>query len=181
MARRTLQRGNVRAAHGLINARKQIERLLQAGCMEKVILTHAWVHMSLLEHLPDIIEACERLIVITGRDELRDEFRSRFGTRRLDFHSIPLEGLRRPKEVAPHHFPELYEAMLERLNEPLSGALVLVGAGIFGKAYCNAAKMQGAVALDMGSAFDILCGLRTRPVHRHDYVRKMSWLDPEPR
>ena len=179
MALRAQEKGNVRAAHGLIHARKQIDRLLRTGSLENVILTHAWIHMSLIAHLPDIVEACERLIVITGRDELQDEFRSRFGARKLDFHSIPLEGMRRSKTMRLHHFPELFEAMMERLNEDLSGALVLVGAGIFGKAYCNAAKQQGAVALDMGSAFDILSGLKTRPVHKPDFVRETRWLDPE--
>jgi len=181
MALRRYEEGNFRAAHGLIHARKQVERLLQSGSLANVILTHAWVHLSLIAHLPDIIEECERLIVITGRDGLQDEFRSRFSEKKLDFYSIPLEGMLRSKTNVSHHFPEPFETMLERLNENLSGALVLVGAGIFGKAYCHAAKRQGAVALDIGSAFDILSGLKTRPVHKPEYVRRMRWLDPERR
>jgi hypothetical protein len=43
--------------------------------------------------------------------------------------------------------------------------LVLIGAGIFGKIYCAAAKRSGGVALDMGSAFDILAGKLTRPAN----------------
>jgi hypothetical protein len=56
---------------------------------------------------------------------------------------------------------------------------VLVGAGIFGKKYCAVAKQHGAVALDLGSAFDILAGKRTRPVHSiADFldIKRDSWI-----
>ena len=56
----------------------------------------------------------------------------------------------------------------------LEGALVLVGAGIFGKIYCDVARNHGAVALDIGSAFDLMVGLMTRPVH--DWIVTKQWF-----
>lgn len=53
-------------------------------------------------------------------------------------------------------FPELHRFVEQRLMNlgDLSGSLLLVGAGILGKHYCNLAKSRGAVALDIGSVFD---------------------------
>lgn len=53
-------------------------------------------------------------------------------------------------------FPELYRFVEQRIMNlgDLSGCLLLVGAGILGKHYCNLAKSRGAVALDIGSVFD---------------------------
>lgn len=42
------------------------------------------------------------------------------------------------------------------------GALVLVGAGLFGKIYCDDAKQGGAVAIDVGSLFDMWAGVQSR-------------------
>jgi hypothetical protein len=51
-----------------------------------------------------------------------------------------------------------------------------VGAGLFGKVYCHTAKQDGAVAIDLGSAFDILAGLETRPVHKWYDISAMRWI-----
>lgn len=53
-------------------------------------------------------------------------------------------------------YPELFrfvESAIRRQGD-LAGHLFLVGAGIFGKHYCNLVKLQGGVALDIGSVFD---------------------------
>jgi hypothetical protein len=82
-----------------------------------------------------------------------------------------LSGALNPKaidyvEVPRHHtwgdvegfgqYPFLYTAVEQRIRAmgDLSGVVVLIGAGIFGKHYARLAKEQGAVALDIGSVFD---------------------------
>lgn len=177
-AQKCLAKGNFRGAHGLIHATRQIERLLEAGHLSHTVLTQAWVHVSLLSRLSRIIEACESLIVITGRNELRDEFGSRFSSKAPEFICIPLEGTQRQNKGSSRHFPDHYHDVVQKLDRPLSGTLVLVGAGLFGKTYCYAARASGAVALDLGSAFDILSGVRTRPVHDGKFIERMRWLDP---
>lgn len=54
------------------------------------------------------------------------------------------------------HYPELHKFVEQRIVAlgDLSGSLLLVGAGILGKHYCNLAKTRGAVALDIGAIFD---------------------------
>jgi hypothetical protein len=164
-ARGCLERRDARGAHGMLHARKQVERLLETGSLSDAILTNAWVYIPLIPALPEIVEACKRLVVITGREELRSGFTSRFGSKEIDFISIPLEGRRRSRNNRMHHYPGVYEHVLKGLEGNLAGTLVLVGAGIFGKVYCHAAKQHGAVALDLGSAFDLMSGIKTRPIH----------------
>ena len=54
---------------------------------------------------------------------------------------------------------------------------MLVGAGVFGKIYCHAAKSAGAVSLDIGSAFDILAGIQSRPVHKTKDVKRFRMVE----
>jgi hypothetical protein len=164
-ARGCLARRDARGAHGLLHARKQVERLLEMGRLSEAILTHAWVYISLIPALPEIVDACKKLIVITGREELRSSFLSRFGSKEIDFISIPLEGRRRSRKNRMRHYPDVYEHVLKGIEGNLAGTLVIVGAGIFGKVYCHTAKQHGAVALDLGSAFDLMSGIKTRPIH----------------
>ena len=164
-ARGCLKRQDARGAHGLLHARKAVERLLEMGRLSDAILTHAWVHISLIPALADIVDACKKLIVITGREELRSSFLSRFGSKEIDFVSIPLEAGKRSRKGRMRHYPDVFERVLNGIDGSLAGTLVLVGAGIFGKVYCHVAKQHGAVALDLGSAFDVLAGIKTRPIH----------------
>jgi len=62
------------------------------------------------------------------------------------------------------------------LRADLQGTLVIVGAGFLGKLYCDAAKNSGAVALDFGSAFDILAGMSTRPGHTRLDINALRWM-----
>lgn len=55
----------------------------------------------------------------------------------------------------PYHLDEL-QVQLEKLVE--KGALVLVGAGVAGKVFCDIAKENSAIGLDLGSVFDELVG-----------------------
>jgi NAD(P)H-dependent flavin oxidoreductase YrpB (nitropropane dioxygenase family) len=127
-----------------------------------------------------MINAAPSVIIISGRTALSEEFARRCDPKPVQFVSIPVEaGGHTQAERPHHHFPEVYEHILSSMHGDHTGMLVLVGAGIFGKAYCQAAKRAGAVALDLGSAFDILAGLKTRPMHDNSNLVNfdaMRWL-----
>ena len=76
------------------------------------------------------------------------------------------------KDIDVDHYPAIYNDILDFLDQDLTKSLVIVGAGVFGKIYCHAAKSSGAVSLDIGSAFDILAGLQSRPVHDSQDIEK---------
>jgi hypothetical protein len=163
------------AATGFLYARE----FLQQGMMEmwwrRSVVTSAWIHLDLIPYLDDLVKAASSIIVITGRGELQEEMKSRLGDRLEEFIAVPVQGFH-PTTPEESHMFSTFPVVRERLNRDLVGKLVLVGAGLFGKVYCHTAKMRGAVAVDLGSAFDVLAGLSTRPVHQRYDVNALRWL-----
>lgn len=175
----TIESGDMRGALGMIGAFSQADRAVRNHEFRHAVITSAWVHLALLEHLDRLLDAAGQVIVITGRGELAALFSRKLGSRLAAFLAIPLQA---SDQAMPHrdfHYPVRYRQVLEALQGNLHGALVLVGAGIFGKKYCAVARQSGGVALDLGSAFDVLAGVRTRPVHSLAQfldIQRASWL-----
>ena len=73
---------------------------------------------------------------------------------------IPGEaGLRPDAFGAESHYPRVYQktlAAIDHLIQP--GDLVLVGAGILGKIYCDAIRRRDGIAVDVGSVIDLCSG-----------------------
>lgn len=67
-----------------------------------------------------------------------------------------------PGPVDEPHWPTGYARMMARIEGLGPGDLVLVGAGVLGKAYVAGAARRGAVAIDMGSVFDGWAGIISR-------------------
>jgi len=170
-----LDRGELNAGLNLLYARELLQRGLLQDRWRDAIITSAWIHLDLISHLGKIVDAARSIIVITGRSELRAEVCSRFGSRLEDFISVPVER-RAPKSPDESHYFGVFLSVLKRLNQDLRGKLVLAGAGLFAKVYCHAAKLNGAVAIDLGSAFDILAGLETRPAHKDRDINALRWI-----
>lgn len=59
-----------------------------------------------------------------------------------------------PGDVQTPHYPDGFLELRELLEVPFAGALFLVGAGAFGKVYCQWIKERGGIAIDIGSTFD---------------------------
>ncbi len=175
----TIESGDIRGALGMIEAFSQADRAVRNRVYQHVVLTSAWVHLTLLEHLDKLLDGAQRVIVITGRQELARLFSDKLQARLAAFLTIPLQASDQDLPARAFHYPDRYRQIIDALAGDLHGTLVLVGAGIFGKKYCAVAKQHGAVALDLGSAFDILAGNRTRPVHSlADFldVNRQSWI-----
>jgi hypothetical protein len=122
------------------------------------------------------LDAANSIIIITGRAELRDAVRARVGSRLEAFITVPVQGFK-PESPDQSHFSKVFPIVRQELDQKdLRGKLVLVGAGLFGKVYCHTAKQRGAVAVDLGSAFDVLAGLETRPIHKQYDISTMRWI-----
>jgi hypothetical protein len=115
------------------------------------------------------------VLVITGRDRLRDCFVAKIGNRLIDFIDVPVQGCI-PDSFESSHYAARFDEVCHRLSRDLQGCVVLVGAGLFGKAYCDIAKQHGAAAIDLGSLFDALCGLHTRPVFSFYDFSGLDWI-----
>jgi hypothetical protein len=163
--REVLERGDFRGALGMIGALVYAATAVKKGAFENTVLTSAWVHLGLLEQLDDLLQEAQQVVVITGRHELQNIFISQLKERLAAFLPIPIQASDGLLTGRQFHYPIRYHQIIKSLQMDLRGVLVLIGAGLFGKRYCAIAKKHGGVALDLGSAFDILAGKRTRPVH----------------
>lgn len=166
-----IDRGEISLAVGVLGAREFLQTQLEAGSFGSKILVGKLIYAPLLASLPGLMQASEAVIVVTGRGCLKARFESQLGRRLLAFLQVPIECCHPPgqssKRVAEieAHYPATYRRVMETLRGDLRGVLVLVGAGLFGKIYCHQAQQSGAVAVDLGSGFDLLAGQRTRPAH----------------
>ena len=176
-----IERGETCLAVGVLGAREFLQRQLEAGSFGSKILLGKLIYAPLLAYLPGLMQASEAVIVVTGRGCLKARFESQLGSRLLAFLQVPIECCHRPgqssKRVAQieAHYPATYHGVMEALRGDLRGVLVLVGAGLFGKIYCHQAQLSRAVAVDLGSGFDLLAGQRTRPAHSTLNIDELTW------
>jgi len=121
----------------------------------------AWIHWELLATgaLNRILEEVRDVGLVTSRPELGELIAQRFDVRTSTvltpdkFMEVPESG---------RHVPERYRTIRSELTFS-KGTLVLVGAGIPGKVYCQWLKESGCVAIDVGSVFDAWVGKASRP------------------
>lgn len=108
-----------------------------------------------------ILADCKKLHVITCRNIERLE---RALDREIAVISIPAENrFSNGDNNQKLHFPFRFDEVEEHIRSNVSrGDVVLVGAGILGKIYCDTVKMNGGIAIDVGSLMDAVEGLSTR-------------------
>jgi hypothetical protein len=73
---------------------------------------------------------------------------------------IPGEAVLRPDAFGVEsHYPLIYQKTLAAIDHHIQpGDLVLVGAGILGKIYCEAIRRRDGIAVDVGSVIDLCSG-----------------------
>jgi glycosyltransferase GT-like protein len=172
---RFIDEGNAYGALGCLYAREFFQDGLRRNYWSQSVVTSAWIHLDLIPYLGELLDAANSIIVITGRPQLGELMRARAGSRLEAFLTVPVQGYR-PPSIVESHFGRDLSVVRESLSRDLSGTLVLVGAGHFGKIYCAVARNHGAVAIDLGSAFDVLAGLKTRPIHDMYNIDALRWM-----
>lgn len=116
------------------------------------ILEHDEYH-SLLNHKPLAYIGCRDLVA---------GFMKRYRTQRVDWYEVAPEAKFTTYD-GPPHYPDQYnkvEKWMDFINP--KGRILLVGAGIVGKIYCNWWRDRGGVAMDVGSVMDEWAGRVTR-------------------
>jgi hypothetical protein len=121
----------------------------------------AWIHWELLASgaLDRILEEVSHVGLVTSRPELEAMVADRFDSRTRAV-VVPDKFVEAPE--AGRHVPDRYMTVRSELTFP-EGTLVLVGAGIPGKVYCQWLKEAGCVAIDVGAVFDAWVGKASRP------------------
>ncbi|WP_211104155.1 hypothetical protein [Azospirillum sp. Sh1] len=158
-------------------------------------LTSPGIHTNLeREGLYDtLLGGLDEVVLITSRD-VAGIVADRFGIAKVTPFLIPPEmhysdlpqAEKLEQSLLNPHFPTRYLEVGAFISDHVRrrpGVPVLVGAGILGKVYCCWAKSVGAVAIDIGSVFDLWAGLRTRanPLFRsgrlvQDATGRPPWL-----
>jgi hypothetical protein len=161
---------------GILYAREHFAQQLAQRAMVGKVVTSAWIHLGLIRHLDAILSAAESVIIITGRPSLENPFRERLGAKLRRFITVPVQGYHAESLEASHYgiAPQIMRELASLSDMP--GTVVLIGAGLFGKLYAHHVKAHGAVAVDLGSAFDLLSGVSTRPAHRSIDMEAVRWI-----
>lgn len=124
----------------------------------------AWVQydLQLTGGLLEILRRSRSIGLITSRVRLADRLRAQLGCQVRQF---ALPGMYRDLDEPPD--PDAYIAGLESILDQrlvdYPGMLYLVGAGLYGKLYCERIRSQGGLALDVGSLLDAWAGIPSRP------------------
>ncbi len=126
-----------------------------------------WIHWDLLTSgaLDEMLEGMDHVGLVTSRPALADTVAGRFGVRT---RAVAVPDKFKDVSGAGHHVPDRYRTMRSSLDFP-EGTLVLVGAGIPGKVYCQWLKESGCIAVDIGSVFDVWVGRASRPLLLQSY------------
>ena len=125
------------------------------------IITSAHLYFGVLEHLETIVRAARRIVCVTNRESAFRRLRKSFPDCQFDSIDAVLS------TSEDHSSPVFFSEMSRRLGRNLSSVLFLVGAGPWSEIYCTWIKERRGVAVDIGSAFEILAGNSSRPIHKH--------------
>lgn len=120
-----------------------------------------WIHWELAATgaLETILDGVDEVGLVTSRPELEYLVARRFDVR-TSIVTVPDKFI--DAGGSGQHVPNRYRTIRPELDFP-SGSLVLVGAGIPGKVYCQWLKERGCVAIDIGAVFDAWIGKASRP------------------
>lgn len=140
-----------------------LHQVMKQRIETNAIWTSAWCHFDWLESglLAEIVVNQEHIGLVSGQDKLAEVIRS--SGVEVDYWPVPARYIRRGAEWTPH-FPARYEALLDTLAPAFPGQVVLVGAGILGKVYCDVIAARGGIGIDVGAVCDAWLGISSRPM-----------------
>jgi hypothetical protein len=130
---------------------------------QSAVIASAHLYVGVLVNLDRLLTAAERTVCITGRDAAVAKLRSRRPELAIEHIAVGSD------PICDENVPSTL-GFLHRVRDALpgdaQGVLHLVGSGPWSEIYCQWIKERGGVAVDLGSGFDLLAGISSRPVHR---------------
>jgi hypothetical protein len=100
--------------------------------------------------------------LITSRAGVLDALRKTYPGGVFDLITVGEPG--NPENPWPDH-PGFLHAVASELPQDLHGCCCLIGAGPWAELYCSWVRQRGGVGVDLGSGFDLLAGMISRPMH----------------
>lgn len=138
---------------------------------DEIKITSVWLSKYLLAHYTEIFNFFSRLVIITGNIDLANKMKKNMYSGEVIEILIPTQRAKRSNNNISH-WPERFEQVLIEIEKLPGYSLVLVAAGILGKAYCHHAKKHGHGAIDIGHVADIWDGRISRPGVDNQFISK---------
>lgn len=154
---------DIRGRSGHWRSIRRMLAMAEGGELGGKFICSAHNYLHLVGKVSSLVNAAEGTLCLTNRPGAVAKLQARFPACRID--RIELNAEKRPVTDLPDA-PAFLQEVEARLPADLSGKLVLIGAGIWAETYCSWAKARGAVAVDLGSGFDLLDGRASRKMHR---------------
>lgn len=149
-------------ARGLIGqwqARTLGADFARKGHFKNKLIAPGHLYVSVIRHLSEIINSADRVVLVTSVEGITPKLRGYFSGKEIDMIRVGGGAANHDSE------PTFLTEFPDQLAADLTGALFLVGAGPWSELYCNWIKINGGVAIDIGSGLDLMMGRRIRPLH----------------
>lgn len=141
------------------------------GAAAGTVVVNWHVHQSLLHFYADLVRAARNVSVITCYPELLAVLHRSCEVRDGQTWLIPPQAVNIQGTPAERHYPTAFDRIIADIaSHDRRGQLVFVGAGLPGKAYCEAIRRAGGMAIDVGSLMDVWMGQGVRPYHSASFV-----------
>lgn len=137
--------------------------LYSLSLLNKQLFTNVNIHYSLGQEInfKKLLQSAEKIVAITCRDISPLE---RSINKKIHKIHIPAEHRFKGDQnnISPH-YPDAFIRIEQEIENQVSpGVIVLVGAGILGKIYCDTILQNGGIAIDVGSLMDAIENIPTR-------------------
>ncbi|WP_291845471.1 hypothetical protein [Maricaulis sp.] len=162
-------RASVRAMSGHWRSIAAMFDYARTGALDGKVIGPAHAYFGVARHMPELIAAAQRVLCISNRPLGVKRLGALHPGRTIDLLALNADPV--PLSELPDS-PDFLQAVEDRLDPDLSGTLVLIGAGPWAEFYGEMVRKRNGVAIDFGSAFDLLEGTLSRPVHKHYLGRR---------
>lgn len=139
--------------------------------LDNKVIASAHLYLSILEHLDELLPQAKAIVILSSRKAVQDKLSRRYP--RLDFQYIEVGTTKSPSGILPDQ-PIFLESIFSALPQDMRGCLCLIGAGPWAEIYCTWVKHRGGVGIDIGSGFDLLDGVMTRPIHKEIGMKELA-------
>ena len=137
--------------------------LYSLSLINKQLFTNVNIHYALGQELKfkTLLQSAEKIIAITCRDI---SILEKSINREIYKIQIPAEHrFKGDQTTISPHYPDAFIRIEQEIEKHVSpGVIVLVGAGILGKIYCDTILQNGGIAIDVGSLMDAIENIPTR-------------------
>lgn len=141
---------------------RKVEDTIDKYCSATMQRCSLDIHYDILEYDEYHRMLNKRPIAYIGCRNIVAGLMKKYKTQRVDWYEIAPE-VKFTSYDGPPHYPDQY-IRVERWMDNLTpkGRILLVGAGVVGKIYCNWWRDRGGMAMDIGSVMDEWAGRVTR-------------------